>query len=496
MTVYLVGAGPGDPGLLTVRGAEVLRVADVVVHDRLADAALLELAPEDAERVDVGKSPGGPIHQDEINELLIREGRAGRAVVRLKGGDPYVFGRGGEEALALLRAGVPFEVVPGITSAIAVPAYAGVPVTHRGVATSFTVVTGHSRHAVDRETNWEALAAAGGTIVVLMGVAHRDVVAARLLRGGLAPDTPVLAVRWGTRLDQSSIRVRLDELGATPLEPPVTLVIGAVAGLELDWFERRPLFGRQVVVTRARAQASELSSRLRDLGAYPVEVPTIRIDPPADGGLALDRAAGCLAEGKYDWVVFSSANAVDALLERLPDLRPLGPVRIATMGPGTSRALALWHLSSDLEPVRSVSEGLLEVFPDPPQQPGRTVLLPRAAEGRRTLSDGLAAAGWTVDAVEAYRTVRIPLSEADRAAVAGADAICFASASAVTGFVESAGGSAVSGAASLPPVVVCIGPTTAAAARAAGVGVSAVASEHTLDGLVDALVIALASRPD
>ncbi|HEY3811044.1 MAG TPA: uroporphyrinogen-III C-methyltransferase, partial [Acidimicrobiales bacterium] len=198
MTVYLVGAGPGDPGLLTVRGAEVLRVADVVVHDRLADAGLLDLVPPGARRVDVGKAPGGPVHQDEINALLIDEGRAGRTVVRLKGGDPFVFGRGGEEALALAEAGVPFEVVPGITSAVAVPAYAGVPVTHRGLATSFTVVTGHSRHAIDRETNWEALAAAGGTIVVLMGVAHRETVAARLLAGGLAPDTPVLAARWGT----------------------------------------------------------------------------------------------------------------------------------------------------------------------------------------------------------------------------------------------------------------------------------------------------------
>jgi uroporphyrinogen III methyltransferase / synthase len=490
VTVYLVGAGPGDPGLITVRGAEVLGRADVVVHDRLADAALLELAPAEAERVDVGKSPGGPVHQDEINELLVREGLSGRTVVRLKGGDPYVFGRGGEEALALRAAGIPFEVVPGITSAIAVPAYAGVPVVQRGVATSFTVVTGHSRHAVDRETNWEALAEAGGTIVVLMGVAHRDLVASRLLRGGLAPDTPVLAVRWGTRPDQTSVRVRLDQLGVTPLEPPVTLVIGAVAGLELEWFERRPLFGRQIVVTRARAQASELSRRLRHLGALPIEVPAIHIDPPADGGLELDRAAADMAAGRYAWVVFSSANAVDAFLGRLRDLRALGDVRIATMGPGTSRTLADWRLTADLQPVRSVSEGLLEVFPDPPEHGARTVLLPRAAEGRLALSEGLTAAGWLVDAVEAYRTVRVELTAADRAAVAGADAVCFASASAVQGLVA-----AGSGGTALPPVVVCIGPTTAAAARAAGLQVSAVAAAPTLEGLVDALTGALTSGP-
>ena len=485
MTVYLVGAGPGDPGLLTVRGAEVLSTAEVVVHDRLADASLLDLAPASARRIDVGKAPGSPVPQDEINALLVEEGRAGRAVVRLKGGDPFVFGRGGEEARALQSAGVSFEIVPGITSAIAVPAYAGVPVTQRGLSTSFTVVTGHSRHAVDRDTNWEALAAAGGTIVVLMGVAHREAIAVHLLAGGLAPDTPVLAVHWGTRPEQRSVRVRLDELGATRLEPPVTLVIGAVAALELDWYETRPLFGRQVVVTRARVQASALTVLLRQLGARPIEVPTIRIDPPADGGVALDRAAAELGDGRFDWVVFSSANAVEALLARLPDARSFGPARIAAMGPGTAEALAGWRLVADLVPERAVAEGLLEAFPDPPDPRGR-VLLPRAEAGRDVLPKGLAAAGWEVDAVDAYRTVSVPLSEADRSAVAGADAVCFASASSVHGFVEAA-----SGLDAVPPVVVCIGPTTAAAAAGAGLRVTAVAGQHNLTGLVDALVAAL-----
>ena len=338
------------PGPADRPGRQLLGDADVIVHDRLADAGLLELAPAGAERIDVGKAPGGPVDQDAINTLLVRHGRAGRKVVRLKGGDPFVFGRGGEEILALQAAGVPYEVVPGITSAIAVPAYAGVPVTHRGLATSFTVVTGHSRHAVDRDTNWEALAAAGGTLVVLMGVAHRAAIASRLLAAGMAAATPVLAVRWGTRSEQRSIRIRLDELGATPLEPPVTLVVGPVAGLELDWYERRPLFGRQVVVTRARSQASTLSALLRDLGARAIEVPTIRIDPPADGGAGLDRAARELAEGRYDWVVFSSANAVEALLARLRDARSFGPARIAAIGPGTADALAQWRLTPDLMP--------------------------------------------------------------------------------------------------------------------------------------------------
>jgi uroporphyrinogen III methyltransferase/synthase len=485
MTVYLVGAGPGDPGLLTVRGAELLRAADLVVHDRLADASLLDLAPPAARRIDVGKAPGGPVHQDEINDLLVREGRAGRAVVRLKGGDPFVFGRGGEEALALKAAGVPFQVVSGVTSAVAVPASAGVPVTHRGLSTSFTVVTGHSRHAVDRETNWEALATAADTIVVLMGVAHRDVIAARLMAAGLAPDTPVLAVHWGTRPEQRSVRVRLDELGATPLEPPVTMVVGAVAGLDLEWYDGRPLFGRQVVVTRAQTQASALSARLRDLGARPIEVPTIRIDQPEDGGAGLERAAAELAQGRYDWVIFSSPNAVAALLDRLPDARAFGSASLAAMGPGTADALKAWRLVPDLVPERAIAEGLLEAFPDPPG-PGSRVLLPRAAEGRDVLPDGLTAAGWDVDAVVAYRTVRVPMTEADRVTVAAADAVCFASASAVKGFLDAAGSPDV-----MPPVVVCIGPSTAEAAAAVGLPVTAVAEQHTIPGLIDALVTAL-----
>jgi uroporphyrinogen III methyltransferase/synthase len=482
VTVYLVGAGPGDPGLLTVRGAELLRGADVVVHDRLADASLLDLAPPAARRIDVGKEPGGPIDQQQINTLLVREGQAGRRVVRLKGGDPFVFGRGGEEILALQAAGVPFEVVPGITSAVAVPAYAGVPVTHRGLSTSFTVVTGHSRHAVDRETNWEALAEAGGTIVVLMGVAHRAAVAARLLAGGLAPDTPVLAVHWGTRPEQRAIRTRLDQLGATPLEPPVTLVIGAVAGLELDWYQQRPLFGRHVVVTRAQSQAGTLSRQLRDLGARPIEVPTIRIEAPADGGAALEQAARRLRDGRYDWVVFSSVNAVEALLGCVADAREFGSTRIAAVGPGTAGALEQSRLIADLVPERAVAEGLLDAFPSPPHS-GARVLLPRAAAGRDVLPEGLAAAGWEVDAVTAYRTVGVSLTGSEREAVAAADAICFASASAVGAFLAAAGDPGT-----LPPVVVCIGPTTAAAAEAAGIKVTAVAEPHTIPGLIAALL--------
>lgn len=488
MTVYLVGAGPGDPGLITVRGAQVLGRADVVVHDRLADARLLGLAPAGARRIDVGKAPGGPVRQEEINRILVAEGREGRTVVRLKGGDPFVFGRGGEEAVALSEAGVPFEVVPGITSAVAVPAYAGVPVTHRGLAASFTVVTGHSRHAVDRETNWEALATVGGTIVILMGVAHRAEIAARLISGGLDPATPVAAVRWGTRPEQASLRVRLDQLGRTPLEPPVTMVVGAVAGLDLGWYGSGPLFGRRVVVTRARESGSKLSLLLQELGASVVEVPTIRIDPPSDGGVGLDRAARRLEAGGYGWVVFTSAHAVGALLDRIADLRRLAGVSVAAVGPATAEALGRYRVVPDLVPPagRQEAAGLVELLPDAPS--GGRVLFPRAAEGRDTLVEGLSRRGWEVDLVEAYRTVRgdVPPEVADQ--VAGADAICFSSSSTVTGFLQACGHEAV------PPVVVCIGPVTADTARAAGLDVSAVAEQASVEGLVDALVSSLGSQ--
>jgi uroporphyrinogen III methyltransferase/synthase len=463
----------------------MLSRADVVVHDRLADPRLLDLAPEGARRHDVGKSPGGPVDQQRINELLVEEGRAEAVVVRLKGGDPFVFGRGGEEALALQQAGVAFEIVPGVSSAIAVPAYAGVPVTHRGLATSFTVVTGHSRHAVDRDTNWEALADAGGTIVVLMGVAHRDTIARRLIDAGLPAETPVVAVTWGSRPEQRTVRTRLDELGDTPLQPPATIVIGGVAGLDLGWYELRPLFGKRVVVTRAREQASKLVTMLTDLGARPVEVPTIRIQPPADSGAGLDRAARQIAEGEFSAVVFTSANAVEPLLTRLTDLRALSGCTVAAVGPATAEALARHRVGVDVMPSRNLAEGLLDVFPDPPS-PGARVLFPRSAEGRDVIVDGLAAAGWSVDLVEAYRTVRSHVPDKLLADIRSADAACFTSSSTVAGFVEACGLDAV------PPVVVCIGPVTARTATDLGMRVDAVAGSHDLPGLVGALVATLA----
>ncbi len=485
MTVYLVGAGPGDPGLLTVRGAEVLAAADVVVYDRLSVASLLELAPAGAERISVGKTPRGPsFPQSDINALLVDKGRAGLEVVRLKGGDPFVFARGAEEAEALGAAGVPFEVVPGVTSAAAVPAYAGVPLTARGRATSFTVVTGHQEPGAASETDWEALAGVGGTIVVVMGVATRAAVARRLLAGGLAPETPVASVQWGTRPDQRTVRTTLQGLASAEIDPPAVIVIGEVAELDLAWYERRPLFGRTVVVTRPASSRGALSARLQRLGAATVELPVVEVADPADGGAALRAAAGSVAS--YDWVVFTSANAVTRFLPLLRDARSFGTARVAAIGPGTVAALAEHRLVADLVPERFVAESLLATFPSPPPGGGR-VLLPRAAVAREVLPEGLRAAGWHVDVVEAYRSRPATAPPAVIEAVGTADAVTFTSASTVTSFLEVAGRRA------LPPVVVCIGPVTAATARRHGITVDAEAAVHTLDGLIDALVAALAS---
>ena len=485
MTVYLVGAGPGDPDLLTVKGAEVLRRADVVVYDRLSVASLLDMAPPSAERIGVGKTPGHPsVPQEEINELLVARGREGKEVVRLKGGDPFVFARGGEEAQALLDAGVSFEVVPGITSVVGVPAYAGVPLTYRGKSTSFTVVTGHEDPWAATETDWEAVARVGGTIVILMGVATRAAIAERLIAGGLAADTPVAAVRWGTRPEQRTVRTTLGQLGGLELEAPVTMVVGAVAELDLRWFESRPLFGRRVVVTRAREQASELVDLLQRLGAQAIELPAITIGEPDDGGAELWESASSLRGGDFEWIVFTSANSVDRFCALLRDARDFGTTRVAAIGPGTGAALARFGIEADLVPERFVAESLVEAFPS---GEGR-LLLPRAAVARDVLVDGLGAKGWAVTVVEAYRTRPAEPSPSTLAEARKADAITFTSSSTVTNFLQVAGADAV------PPVVVCIGPITAATARDAGLTVDVVAEEHTIDGVVDALASALSER--
>jgi uroporphyrinogen III methyltransferase/synthase len=485
VTVFLVGAGPGDPGLLTRRGAELLAGADVVVYDRLAHPALLDLAPTAAERIDVGKAPGRvAMDQDAINAVLVDRGRQGRAVVRLKGGDPFVFGRGGEEAEALAAVGIPFEVVPGITSAIAAPAYAGIPVTHRGLSTHFTVVTGHEDPAKGRtDTDWKSLARAGGTLVILMGAGHAGEIAQRLVRGGRRPDTPVAAVRWGTRPEQRTVRGTLATIGSLGIASPSAIIVGPVAALDLAWFETRPLFGRTVVVTRAREQASALRARLERLGATVLELPTIAVAPV---DFALPRIAD------YEWLVLTSANGVRALFEdgldpAGLDARALAPVKVAAIGPGTAAALGARGIRPDLVPERFVAESLLEAFPDP-AGPAARVLLARAEQARDVLPEGLAARGYRVDVLPVYRTDPAAPDPSDVAAVAGGtvDAITFTSSSTVANFCDAVG--------PLPepqPLVASIGPVTSETARARGLQVGVEADPHTVDGLVDALVTVL-----
>jgi uroporphyrinogen III methyltransferase / synthase len=485
VTVFLVGAGPGDPGLLTVRGDEVLRRAEVVVYDRLVDPSLLDRAPAAAERVYAGKAPGrNEMDQSEINTLLVDRGRAGLTVVRLKGGDPFVFGRGGEEAEALAAAGVEFEVVPGITSAIGAPAYAGIPVTHRGVSTHFTVVTGHEDPGKDAsDVDWDALAKSGGTLIILMGAGRVADIAARLVAGGRSPETPVAAVRNGTRADQRTVRGTLATVADAGVRAPAAIVVGDVAGLDLAWFESRPLFGRTVVVTRAREQASELRLRLEGLGAEVIELPAIAIEPvPFD-----------LPDvGRYRWLVFTSANGVAAFFNRglAPaelDARALGGLRIAVIGPGTARALTARGVRPDLLPERFVAESLLEAFP-PPSTRGERVLVARAEQARDVLPAGLSERGYEVDVLPVYRTVTATPEPAalERVRTGGVDALTFTSSSTVTNLCD------LLGAVPAPqPLVASIGPVTSKTAKERGLRVDVEATEHTIDGLVDAVLRAL-----
>ncbi|HKA92311.1 MAG TPA: uroporphyrinogen-III C-methyltransferase, partial [Acidimicrobiia bacterium] len=450
---------------------------------------LLDLAPAGAERVYAGKAPGGnEMSQDEINALLVERGQDGQAVVRLKGGDPFVFGRGGEEAEALSAAGVPFEVVPGITSAIGAPAYAGIPVTHRGASTHVTVVTGHEDPAKGSgDVDWDALAKAGGTLVILMGAGRIGEIADRLVAGGLAPDTPVAAVRNGTRADQRSVRATLATVADAGVQAPAAIVVGEVARLDLTWFESRPLFGRSVVVTRAREQASELRRRLEALGAEVVELPAIAIEPVAFDLPDLAR---------YRWLVFTSANGVAAFFDRglAPaglDARALAGIRVAAIGPGTAAALAGRGLQADLVPERFVAEALLEAFP-PPTTGDERVLVARAAQARDVLPAGLAERGYAADVLPVYRTVTASPDPAvlERVRGGGVDALTFTSSSTVTNLCDLVGDAPTP-----QPLVVSIGPITSKTVMERGLRVDVEATEHTIDGLVDALLNAFrASR--
>jgi uroporphyrinogen III methyltransferase/synthase len=496
--VYLVGAGPGDPGLITVRGLEIIRRADVIVYDYLAAPTLLRHVRENAELIYVGKKGGDhTLSQDGINALIVEKAKAGATVARLKGGDPFIFGRGGEEAEVLIDAGIPFEIVPGVTSAIAAPAYAGIPLTHRKFTSTVAFITGHEDP--DKETSsidWTALAKGIGTLVFMMGVKNLPQIAGSLIRHGKPADTPVALVRWGTTSRQQTVSGTLativERVKQAGLKAPAVIVVGDVVQLRdrMKWFDNRPLLGKRIVVTRARAQASDLIRHLSELGADCLEHPTITIEPPADWA-PLDQALDRIAE--YDWLIFTSVNGVRFFFERLfgrgRDVRALGRIGTAVIGPATAAKLFEFGLTSDIVPESYQAEAVVTAFEEK-DVAGQKILLPRAAEARPILPEQLSKMGAMVDEVPVYRTR--PAEEGvdrlvEQLESGSIDMITFTSSSTVTNFK------------SLLPrdrfdelirrvTVASIGPITSETARKLGFKVHLTADSFTIPGLVASIV--------
>jgi len=484
--VYLVGAGPGDPGLLTARALELIASADTILYDRLIPSAALEGARPGAELLYVGKEGGGAsVPQEQTEALMIARAQAGGTVVRLKGGDPFVFGRGGEEALALRAAGIAFEIVPGVTAGVAALAYAGIPVTHRGLARACAFVTG--RTGDESELDWAALAAFPGTLVFYMGVGRLAQISAALIEAGRAPDEPAAVVEAGTLPTQRTVRGTLQTIAERVSDErvgsPSITVVGPVAELadELAWVAARPLAGLTVAVTRARAQASGLADSLRELGAEVVQAPAIRIEPIP--GPPLDPAA-------YDLICVTSQNAVGALFERLAaggrDARALAGARIASIGPGTDRELRAHGIVADVTAERSVGEGLVEALADVPVT---HALIARARGGRDVLPEALRERGAEVDVLELYESLAEPLAAETVAAVEAADYVTFTSSSTVHNLLGAIG--------ELSPHtrVVSIGPITSETLREHDVAVDVEAGEHDVDGILAALLADAAARP-
>jgi len=495
--VYLVGAGPGDPGLITVKGLECIERADVLIYDFLASPILLKHAPENAEIIYVGKKGGDhTLLQEQINSLIVEKAKSGLTVTRLKGGDPFIFGRGGEEAEVLINAEIPFEIVPGVTSAIAAPAYAGIPLTHRKFTSTLAFVTGHEDPLKEESSiDWSALAKGIGTIVFLMGVKNLPYITSRLISHGMHSDTPVALIRWGTTPRQITVTGTLDTIVErvedAGLKPPAVIVVGHVVKLRkiMRWFENRPLMGRSIVVTRAREQASELVKRLSDLGAECLECPTIKVAPP-DDLKPLDMAIENLST--YDWLIFTSVNGVNFFFNRLfaknKDVRALSNVHTAVIGPATAKRLFDFGLQSDIVPESYRAESIIKAFAGKDIN-GKKILLPRAKEARPILPSELARMGAVVDEVTAYCTRAVQVN-ADlilkRLREKTIDLITFTSSSTVQNFH------------SLFPsgdlenlmrgvVVASIGPITADSALNLGFDVHIVAESFTIPGLCQAI---------
>jgi uroporphyrinogen III methyltransferase / synthase len=503
--VYLVGAGPGDAGLLTLRGAELLGRADVVVYDALVNTELLRLAPKSAEIIYGGKrARDHAIPQKDLNQLLIGKAREGKTVVRLKGGDPYVFGRGGEEAEELADAGVAFEVVPGVSSFVAVPNYAGVPLTHRDFCSKLTLITGHEDPAKEAsKIDWEQVAKTPGTQVIMMGTDRIGQIAQALVNHGMDSATPIAMIRWGTTGQQQSIEGTLANIAEvadnTNIQPPTVAVIGEVVKLrpKLNWFERRPLFGQRIVVTRSREQAGQLSAQLRELGAEMLEVPTIRIEPPTRRQDVVD---ALLELNSYNWLVFTSPNGVATFFEyffrQFHDMRDIGGARIAAVGPATAKKLKELHLQVDLMPDEALASSIAEAFSEYESIENLKICLLRAEVANQELPAALEALGAIVDDVACYKTVPEPDDPGGVAAKLienGADWITFTSSSTVEHFHTRF---------DLPALlkkfpglkVASIGPETSKTLAGVGLKPTVEAKEHTIDGLVSVLLGAKKTR--
>ena len=498
MKVYLIGAGPGDPGLFTLRGRDCLAAADVVIYDALANDALLGHARKDAELIYVGKVAGDhALPQDGINRLLVEKAREGKVVARLKGGDPYIFGRGGEEAEALLEAGIPFEEVPGISSTIAAPAYAGIPLTHRNFASSVTIITGHENPDKPGSVhNWQALAQSASTLVFVMGMKNLPDIARNLLDAGMDPATPAALVYRGTTPRQRSLVATLAALPQAAVDQgfsnPSVIVVGKVCSLhdQLGWFEQRPLFGRSVVVTRAREQASGLAQELVQLGADVIQCPTIEISPLPDYA-ELDAAIDRLSE--YAWLIFTSVNGVRWFWKRLEaagkDSRALGLCRVAAIGPATAEALEARGIRPDFIPERYVAEGVVEGLLARGKVDGVRMLLPRAAKAREVLPDELRKAGARVDVISAYETIPAAARKdevLERMRAGTLDCVTFGSSSTVENFLSLIPAETLR---AHPDVrLAAIGPVTAKTLEAHGLPCHIMPEEYTIPALVQALV--------
>lgn len=495
--VYLVGAGPGDPGLITLKGLELICQADCIIYDYLASETLLAHARPEAEKIYVGKQGGShSMSQEEINGLLVEKGRHLK-VVRLKGGDPFVFGRGGEEAEVLKEAGIPFEVVPGVTSAVAVPAYAGIPLSHRDFTASIAFVTGHEREdRQDSKVNWKALAELKGTLVFFMGVKNLPYIVERLIAHGMAEDTPAAVIMWGTTPKQKTVTGRLADITQRVAEagitPPAIFVVGSVVSLRnrLSWFEKKPLFGKKIVITRTRKQASGLRRELEELGAHCIEFPTIEIvDPPS--WEPVDEA--CRNLSRYDWIIFTSVNGVERFFERLfyhgLDGRSLGQCRIAAIGPATAQELRRYFIKADVVPASYRAEDLVASLPAEDIK-GARVLIPRAMAARDVLPVSLKEMGAEVEVVPVYQTMQASGEKAEEIArmirQGSIDCITFTSSSTLSNFVSAM--QPWGGASLLKEVkVASIGPVTTETAKSLGIEVSIEAREYTIKGLVEAI---------